>query len=56
MGSQVEKEPRKVIDCTKPWKRQFFECREIPKPTVDTQAGFWDKPVHGIPTKEKEGR
>jgi hypothetical protein len=61
MGTEVkdqerhaEREPVQGRDATKPWKRQFFECRDIgPEPSVNG-AGFWRRPVHGIPVKVKE--
>lgn len=57
MGTEVEKEVRKPVeDRTKPWRRQFFDCKEIGKEPPLNPAGFWKKPEHGIPIKEKGGR
>jgi hypothetical protein len=56
MGSEIENPPRRIVDVTKPWKSQFFECREIAKTPALNHAGFWDKPKHGLPTKEKGDR
>ena len=57
MGSEIKEtqEPgRRVIDATKPWRRQFFECKDIgPEPPLNA-AGFWKKPEHGIPIKERK--
>ena len=56
MGGEVKTEPVKVVDVTKPWRRQFFECKDIGKePPVNAQ-GFWKKPEHGFPIKESKGK
>lgn len=60
MGSEVtkggrpgpDKEPVRVHDATKPWKRQFFECRDAAPEPPFNGAGFWRRPVHGLPVKE----
>jgi hypothetical protein len=53
MGSKIEKPPApKTVDVTKPWRRQFFECKEIGKEPPLNTSGFWKKPVHGLPMKE----
>ena len=50
MGTEIEKQNR--IDITKPWRRQFFECKDKgPEPPINTD-GFWKKPEHGIPIKK----
>lgn len=57
MGTEIEKnepEKRRAVDVTKPWRRQFFECKEKgPTPAFNSE-GFWRKPVHGILTREKK--
>jgi len=45
----------KVVDATKPWLRQFFECKEIRKEPPMNTSGFWKKPKHGL-LSEKEGK
>lgn len=55
MGKEIEVKPRRIVDVTKPWKTQFFECREIPRPPAN-RDGVWERPRHGLPTNEKEGR
>jgi hypothetical protein len=51
MGSAIEKPKRTVQDVTKPWRRQFFECKDKgPEPPLNAE-GFWKRPVHGIPVK-----
>jgi hypothetical protein len=52
MGTQVENKPP-VQNVTKPHLRQFFECKEIGKEPPLNTTGFWKKPEHGIPVKEK---
>ena len=43
-------------DVTKPWKRQFFETKEIgPEPPINV-SGFWPAPKHGIKRKKKDDR
>lgn len=57
MGERIEKEPPRIVDVTKPWKRQFFDCKEIGRTPPLNQEGFWKKPTHGLPVKDKkEGR
>lgn len=46
MGSEIEK--KEVKDVTHPWRRQFFECKEIGKTPPLNLHGFWKKPEHGI--------
>jgi hypothetical protein len=52
-GQRPESEPVRMRDATKPWKRQFFECRDAGPEPAFNGAGFWNRPVHGIPVKEK---
>lgn len=68
MGTKIEEttppvgneapEPKrtfKVVDATKPWLRQFFECKDIRKEPPINAEGFWKKPKHGFKI-EKEGK
>jgi hypothetical protein len=51
MGREIDE--KKIQDATKPWRKKFFEVREIGKePPIST--GFWKKPVHGIKIKGGE--
>jgi hypothetical protein len=53
-GEIKQKEPRKVVDVTKPHTRQFFECVEKPGGGDATRGGFWKPPRHGLKiNKEK---
>jgi hypothetical protein len=56
MGTEVKSdEPPKAKDVTHPWRRQFFDCKDIgPVPPLNTK-GFWKKPEHGISEKELKG-
>jgi len=56
MGTEIDKVRPVVEDITKPWRRQFFECKDIGKEPPINVEGFWKKPEHGIPIKEKGGR
>jgi hypothetical protein len=52
-ADQPDKEPVRARDATKPWKRQFFECRDVGPEPAFNGAGFWRRPVHGISVKER---
>lgn len=56
MGEEIKKARKLVEDVTKPWRRQFFDCRDIGDEPPLNPHGFWEKPEHGIPIKEKGGR
>jgi hypothetical protein len=52
MGTEIEKQEPQTKDITKPWRRQFFECKDKgPEPPINAD-GFWKKPEHGIPIKK----
>jgi len=52
MAGEVKKYP--PGDVTKPWKRQFFETRDIgPEPPINA-SGFWPKPKHGMKRKKDD--
>jgi len=53
MGSEIKEEPEKrVKDVTKPWLKQFIDCKEKgPEPPFNAE-GLWKKPVHGWKIKE----
>ena len=54
MDGKIKKLP--PGDVTKPWKRQFFEVKQIgPEPPINA-AGFWKKPEHGLKIPSGQGK